>query len=51
MPRNAGAQSQPAPYFELRIGSLRVTADRIPARLLTVASTVVTAVVTWHWSR
>jgi hypothetical protein len=31
------------PYFELRIGGFRVTADRLPARLITAIVTAITS--------
>lgn len=39
------------PYFELRVGGFRVTADRIPVRLLTLASSAATGVAAWLWGR
>ncbi|WP_407287598.1 hypothetical protein [Streptomyces sp. BP-8] len=35
----------PRPYFELRIGGFRVTADRFPARLVTAIATAMTSAI------
>ncbi|MFC0847607.1 hypothetical protein ACFH04_28445 [Streptomyces noboritoensis] len=40
------------PYFELRIGGFRVTADSIPVRLVTALTTALaTGWGTWWWAR
>ncbi|WP_159403723.1 hypothetical protein [Streptomyces sp. NRRL S-646] len=44
-------QDVSVPYFDIRIGTFRVTADRIPARLLTLLSSVGTGAAAWFWSR
>jgi hypothetical protein len=36
-----------APYFELRIGGFRVTAERIPVKALSALTGVATAALTW----
>lgn len=40
------------PYFEVRIGDFRVTADRFPARLITALATALTSGFgTWIYMR
>lgn len=39
------------PYFELRVGGFRVTADRVPVRLLTIVSSAATGVAAWLLNR
>ncbi|TVZ92784.1 hypothetical protein FB157_10786 [Streptomyces sp. BK340] len=39
------------PYFELRIGGFRVTSDRIPVRVVTLLSSVVTGAAAFLWRR
>jgi len=39
------------PYFELRVGGFCITADRIPARLLTLVTSAATGITAWFWSR
>jgi hypothetical protein len=50
-PQTVGSTSVTAPYFELRVGGFRVTADRIPVRLLTLVSSAATGLAAWLLTR
>lgn len=54
MPRTSNHVQSPAgvtPYFELRVGGLRITADRLPVRLVAATSSAATGLVTWWLTR
>ncbi|MFF0448890.1 hypothetical protein ACFYT4_21190 [Streptomyces sp. NPDC004609] len=36
-------RSRPRPYAEIRVGGLRITAERLPVRLLTALAAAVTS--------
>ncbi|MFI6284684.1 hypothetical protein ACIBCM_08005 [Streptomyces sp. NPDC051018] len=40
-------RSRPRPYAEIRVGGLRITAERLPVRLLTALAAVASGLGTW----
>lgn len=45
------SQNQPHPFFELRCGGLRLTVQRIPTWVITLATTVTGTGAAWWTSR
>lgn len=48
---HAPSQSRDTAYFELRVGGFRITADRIPVRLLATVSSAASGLAAWWLTR
>lgn len=49
-PEQIKSPSGAGPYFEFRIGGFRVTADRVPVRLLATVSSATSGLIAWWLS-